>query len=215
LDDKEDNEPQYKMIDLNDKVEKPKELMMFDSLEEVEEYYRKYGQQVGFGVVKRTGKKGKDGSRRYITLACIRQGKPNKGKDDCTKAVPKIIRTQCKARICATLSADGKWFSSQVDIGWILSVVPLPLSQGVLLNLLWHLACDINNNPSQKLSWMTVVAKAIIPTDPAIAVHVQPILFQVYNILNHQSTLLTQAGVELTNIHFLINVINSMIMTFK
>jgi hypothetical protein len=44
---------------------------------------------------------------------------------------------------------------------------------------------------------------------------VQPILFQVYNILNHQSTLLTQAGVELTNIHFLINVINSMIMTFK
>jgi hypothetical protein len=116
LDDKEDNEPQYKMIDLNDKVEKPKELMMFDSLEEVEEYYRKYGQQVGFGVVKRTGKKGKDGSRRYITLACIRQGKPNKGKDDCTKAVPKIIRTQCKARICATLSADGKWFLSNVVV---------------------------------------------------------------------------------------------------
>lgn len=58
LDDKEDNEPQYKMLDLNDKAEEPKELMMFDSLEEVEEYYRKYGQQVGFGVVKRTGKKG-------------------------------------------------------------------------------------------------------------------------------------------------------------
>lgn len=57
LDDKEDNEPQYKMLDLNDKAEEPKELMMFDSLEEVEEYYRKYGQQVGFGVVKRTDKK--------------------------------------------------------------------------------------------------------------------------------------------------------------
>jgi hypothetical protein len=100
LDDKEDNGPQYKMIDTNDKVEESKELMMFVSLEEVKEYCRKYGQQVGFGVVKRTGKKkGKDGSPRYITLACIRQGKPNKGKDDCTKAVPKIIRTQCKAGV--------------------------------------------------------------------------------------------------------------------
>jgi hypothetical protein len=38
LDDKEDNEPQYKMIDVNDKVEEPKELMMFNSLEEVEGY---------------------------------------------------------------------------------------------------------------------------------------------------------------------------------
>jgi hypothetical protein len=52
LDDKEDNEPQYKMIDVNDKVEEPKESMMFDSMEEVEDYYRKYGQQVGFGMVK-------------------------------------------------------------------------------------------------------------------------------------------------------------------
>ncbi len=43
LDDKEDNEPQYKMIDVNDKVEEPKKLIMFVSLEEVKEYYRKYG----------------------------------------------------------------------------------------------------------------------------------------------------------------------------
>ncbi|XP_062153444.1 protein FAR1-RELATED SEQUENCE 4-like [Alnus glutinosa] len=116
LDDKEDNEPQYKMIDVNDKVEEPKESMMFDSLEEVEDYYRKYGRQVGFGVVKRTGKKGKDGSPKYITLTCIRQGKPKKGKGDCTKPVPKIIRTQCKARICATLCADGKSFLSYVVV---------------------------------------------------------------------------------------------------
>jgi enhancer of mRNA-decapping protein 4 len=89
------------------------------------------------------------------------------------------------------------------------------MSQGVLRYLMWQLACDISNNPSQKLAWMTIVANAIIQTDPAIAVHGQPILFQVYNILNHQSTLSTQADVELSNIHFLINVINSMIMTSK
>jgi enhancer of mRNA-decapping protein 4 len=46
-----------------------------------------------------------------------------------------------------------------------------------------------------------------------ITLHVQPIFFQVYNILNHQSTLPLQASVELSNIHFLINFINSMIMT--
>lgn len=40
LDDKEDNEPLHKMIDGNDKVEEPKEFMMFDSLKEVEDYYR-------------------------------------------------------------------------------------------------------------------------------------------------------------------------------
>jgi len=62
---------------------------------------------------------------------------------------------------------------------------------------------------------MRIVANAIITTDSAIALHVQPILFQVYNILNYQSTLPLQAGVELSNIHFLINVINSMIMTSK
>jgi thioredoxin-related protein len=43
LDDKDDNEPQYKMINVNDKVEEPKKLMMFDSLEEVERYYGRYG----------------------------------------------------------------------------------------------------------------------------------------------------------------------------
>jgi len=72
LDDNEDNEPLYEMIDGNDKVEEPKEFMMFDSLKGVEDYYRKYGQQAGFGVVKRTEKKGKYGHHRYITLACIR-----------------------------------------------------------------------------------------------------------------------------------------------
>jgi hypothetical protein len=59
------------------------------------------------------------------------------------------------------------------------------------------------------------MGNAITPIDPAIAVLVQPILFQVYNILNHQSILPTQGGVKLSNIHFLIDVINSMIMTSK
>jgi len=100
----------------------------------------------------------------------------------------------------------------QVDLRWILSVIPLPLSQGVLLTLLWQLACDINNNLLQKLAWMTVVANAMIPTNPGFAVHGKPILFQVCIILNHQCTLPTIKSDELSSIHFLMNIINSMLM---
>jgi hypothetical protein len=67
--------------------------------------------------------------------------------------------------------------SFQVGLQWILSVVHLPLSQGVLLYLLWQLACDINI-PSQKLAWMTVVVNAIIPTDPTIACMCDPSYFK-------------------------------------
>jgi hypothetical protein len=96
------------MIDGDDKVEEPKELTVFDSLKEVEDYYRKNGQQVGFGVVKRSRKKGKDRRERHITLSCIRQGKTNKGKSDGTKVVSTIIITKYKAKICATLCTHRK-----------------------------------------------------------------------------------------------------------
>lgn len=56
------------------------------------------------------------GSHKYITLACICQGKQNKGKGDSTNAMLKIIRMQCKARVCATLCADGKWFLNNVVV---------------------------------------------------------------------------------------------------
>ena len=103
----------------------------------------------------------------------------------------------------------------QVDLRGILSVVPLPLSQGVLLSLLQQLACDISNDSPRKLAWMTDVANAIIPADPMIAVHVRPIFDQVYNILNHQRSLPTITGAELSSIRLLMHVINSMLMTCK
>ncbi|KAJ6863837.1 hypothetical protein NC651_034598 [Populus alba x Populus x berolinensis] len=58
-----------------------------------------------------------------------------------------------------------------VDLQGILSISPLPLSQGVLLALLQQLACDFSNETSRKLAWMTDVAAAINPTDPMIAMH--------------------------------------------
>lgn len=103
----------------------------------------------------------------------------------------------------------------QVDLPGILSVNPLPLSQGVLLSLLQQLACDISNETPRKLTWMREVMTAINPTDPMIAVHVRPIFEQVYQILNHQRNLPTLGGAELANIRLIMHVINSMLMSSK
>lgn len=107
------------------------------------------------------------------------------------------------------------WLCSQVDLQRLLSTMPLPLSQGVLLSLLQQLACDITKDTARKLAWMTDVAACIIPHDPMIAVHVRPILEQVYQILNHQRSLPATLSAELSSIRVVMHVINAMLMTCK
>ncbi|CAI9772794.1 unnamed protein product [Fraxinus pennsylvanica] len=107
------------------------------------------------------------------------------------------------------------WLCSQVDLQGILSMNPIPLSQGVLISLLQHLAYDISKETHKKLPWMCEVLPAINPTDPMIVVHVQPIFEQVYQILNHHRNLPTTTGPELSNIRLIMHVINSMLMTPK
>lgn len=103
------------------------------------------------------------------------------------------------------------WLCSQVDLQRILAMVPLPLSQGVLLSLLQQLACDIGKDTTRKLAWMTEVAVALNPADPMISVHVRPIFEQVYQILNHHRSLPTASSTELSSIRLLMHVINSML----
>ncbi|KAI3456759.1 hypothetical protein Pfo_013422 [Paulownia fortunei] len=107
------------------------------------------------------------------------------------------------------------WLCSQVDLPGILSMNPLPLSQGVLLSLLQQLACDISKETPRKLTWMREVLSAVNPTDPMIVVHVRPIFEQVYQILNHHRNLPTTSGAELSNIRLIMHVINSMLMSSK
>lgn len=107
------------------------------------------------------------------------------------------------------------WLCSQVDLQGILSLAPIPLSQGVLLALLQQLACDINKETSRKLTWMTEVAVAINPADPMIAMHVRPIFEQVYQILGHQRNLPTTSAGEVSSIRLLMHVINSVLMSCK
>ncbi|CAI0374170.1 unnamed protein product [Linum tenue] len=107
------------------------------------------------------------------------------------------------------------WLCSQVDLKAILSMSPLPLSQGVILALLQQLACDIINETTKKVSWMADVAVAINPADPMISVHVRPIFEQVYQILNHHRNLPTTSSGDASNIRLLMYVVNSVLMNCK
>ncbi|OIW20351.1 hypothetical protein TanjilG_08896 [Lupinus angustifolius] len=91
------------------------------------------------------------------------------------------------------------WLCSQVDLHGLLSMVPLPLSQGVVLSLLQLLAFDISNDTSRKMAWMTDITAAINPSDPMITLHVRRIFEQVYQILNHQRSLPTMTGPDLSS----------------
>ncbi|XP_059429206.1 protein FAR1-RELATED SEQUENCE 5-like [Corylus avellana] len=116
LDDEEKKVVQYKMIDGDENVEEPKKEMTFSSAEEVRTYYRKYGKQLGFGVLRRCLKRDEDGQVRYMILTCIREG-ANKGESSTSNAMkptPKINRTGCCARICVTRCDNGTWYLSKV-----------------------------------------------------------------------------------------------------
>lgn len=104
---------------------------------------------------------------------------------------------------------------SQVDLQAICGMVPVPLNQGVLLALFQQLACDIGNDTSRKLQWMTNVAVAIQPTDPIIAKHVSPIFEQVYGVLSHQRSLPTTNTSDVKNIRLIMHVITSVLMSHK
>uniref|UniRef100_A0A0A9CXN0 Enhancer of mRNA-decapping protein 4 WD40 repeat region domain-containing protein n=1 Tax=Arundo donax TaxID=35708 RepID=A0A0A9CXN0_ARUDO len=107
------------------------------------------------------------------------------------------------------------WLCSQVDLQALCGTFPIPLNQGVLLALFQQLACDIGNDTSRKLQWMTNVAVAINPTDPIIAVHVRPIFDQVYGVLAHQRSLPTTSASDATNIRLIMHVITSVLMSRK
>ena len=61
------------MIKIFQKLSPPKVNSVFDSEVEVCEYYRRYGQQNGFGITIRNTRK-IDGVSTYLTVACHRYG---------------------------------------------------------------------------------------------------------------------------------------------
>jgi hypothetical protein len=61
---------------------KPKVGQLFDSLEEGEQFYKKYAHSVGFSVRASSETKDKKGVKRWKYFVCSKQGYlPNKSKD--------------------------------------------------------------------------------------------------------------------------------------
>ena len=74
--------------------------------------------------------------------------------------------------------------------------------------------CDINNDTLRKIAWMTDVANALNPSNPMITMYVLPIFEQVFQILNHQRSLPTMTGADLSSIRFYC-ISSSMLITRK
>lgn len=88
--------------------------MVFDNIDEVYEYYRKYGAQQGFGVTKRSTKK-LDGVVKYFRVVCHKYREPAKNSKITLKPHP-VIKACCKVKICAKLLNDRKWGITTLEI---------------------------------------------------------------------------------------------------
>ncbi|XP_042975683.1 protein FAR1-RELATED SEQUENCE 9-like [Carya illinoinensis] len=86
----------------------PKSKMEFNSLEDLMSYYKEYGKKCGFGVMTKRSERGEDGTVRYVTLACARGGKARNRILNVANPRP-TGKTECKAKINASKTADGKF----------------------------------------------------------------------------------------------------------
>jgi hypothetical protein len=109
LEDKCDND-----VQCNNKEADLKVGMKFSSEKELKLYYRRYAQQLGFGVSSRSSKSNPDGSRKYVTLACAHYGK--KQTDTINIEKPNsTTKTGCKARVNA-VHKDGVWCLTTINM---------------------------------------------------------------------------------------------------
>ncbi|GER57714.1 FAR1-related protein, partial [Striga asiatica] len=87
----------------NEIIEEPTLGMVFRSQEEAYSYYSNYGIQKGFGVMKRSSKRGDDGVVRYFTFACVKNDQKKKSTGKNSFAPRLSTKTGCKAKIRLTL----------------------------------------------------------------------------------------------------------------
>ncbi|KAL6850301.1 hypothetical protein ACP4OV_020928 [Aristida adscensionis] len=105
---------QKKMVKFNQPVYGDPEFgMAFESGDLVWQYYTKYAESKGFGVIVRSSRAGDDGKLKYLTLSCSRQGKSQSKSSNMLKPHP-LAGTDCKAKINVSRQPDGKFYLSTV-----------------------------------------------------------------------------------------------------
>lgn len=100
----------------------------------------------------------------------------------------------------------------QLEPSSLLSRVPLPLSQGVLLSLVRNLSFDLVKDTGNKLQWIKEAALALDPYDPRLVPHLRGYLGQCYqNCYQMISTTKNQS--EQSTLKLISHVINSLLST--
>jgi enhancer of mRNA-decapping protein 4 len=96
----------------------------------------------------------------------------------------------------------------------ILSAVPVPLSQGVLLVLILKLSHNLLKDTANKLQWMKEASLALNPNDLQCGPHMRPYLEQVYKNC-HGLMGVPEIQAEQADLRLLIHVINSLLSSLK
>ncbi|KAI3845295.1 hypothetical protein MKW98_009361 [Papaver atlanticum] len=104
------------VIDENKESEiiEPKVGTMFNSVDEIYDFFRNYGYHMGFPVKKRTTKKSIDGILRYVTFTCGRAGKGESSSNNLVK--PPTCQIGCKVKLTASLCGENKWRINTVNL---------------------------------------------------------------------------------------------------
>ena len=87
--------------------------MCFSSAEEATKFYRQYAITKGFGIRRRSSKKGTDKQLRYFILVCSRAGSYVPKNCGESKSIP-MQANECPARITLTKKED-KWYITTVN----------------------------------------------------------------------------------------------------
>lgn len=118
------------LLNGDEEVEPPKVGMVFATQEEVRDYYNKYAQREGFGIMRRSSRCDDDGRLTYIVLACSQSG-----KDRCIarsrfqwRQTPK---TNCKAKINVVLDAQGQFHVCNVVLDHNHELTPGKLHRNI------------------------------------------------------------------------------------
>nr|XP_023873634.1 protein FAR1-RELATED SEQUENCE 4-like [Quercus suber] len=105
---------------VEDKVEDACVGMLFGSIDDIMEYFTRYGNKKGFAVVKRTSRKGNDGEVESLTVTCNRAEMQQIKASNSLKAQPQS-KTGCKAHFNMIRCLDG----------WILKSMELDHNHGL------------------------------------------------------------------------------------
>ncbi|XP_042942940.1 protein FAR1-RELATED SEQUENCE 5-like [Carya illinoinensis] len=110
----EDLEGTTDLPDDDVRVEAPRSGMEFGDAKALMIYYKQYAKQEGFRVRTFRTRRDDDGRPVYVTIGCYRGGKYQPKGSNTSKPRP-TTKTDCKAKVNATLNKNDKWVFTTIE----------------------------------------------------------------------------------------------------